>query len=338
MLRWLMALMVCIFGLQAANTNWPDPWTYQKRLHVGINVNWGTFGKEIRQYDAQIPKDFAEIGFDHIRIRFKDPETSIFDDATKYWEHLERLVRDVLSNGMTPILAFDAADFKLHPDEEHMQRALDIWAEASRRFRDYSPELAFDLIIEPAKDLSKNPEILNEFYEKAVKEIREENPKRIIFIAPHKIAHPDSLPKLKIPSEANGYLMIETHFYAAGPSPTLKNKKWTTGTPEEKALLEEKLQQALDWQEEHDIPVWIGAIMPGDYNKGDHYSIPEQVHFSNFISCLFRAHHVPFAINADQQFYDLEKRQWRNDRFPVLQAILHPPCLTLTAFLPYLIL
>lgn len=335
--RYLGALLLCLVSLQADSASWPDPREYQKSLKIGVNVNWATFNSAIRSYSGRYPKDFAEIGFDHIRIRFKDPKTSPFDDESRYWEHLERSVQDVLQNGTTPILAFDASDFKLHPDEEHMQRALDIWAEASRRFKNYSPRLAFDLIIEPAKELSRRPDILNEFYEKAVAEIRKENPKRIIFIAPHKIAHPDSLPQLKIPSRANGYLMVETHFYAAGPSPTNPRKKWTTGTPEEKALVAEKLRQALDWQAEHDIPVWIGAIMPGDYNKGDHYSIAEQVRFSHFISCLFLSHHVPFAINADQQFYDADAELWRQDRYPVLMAILHPPCLILPGFLSYIL-
>ena len=335
--RYFWVFLLCLVSLTAEAVNWPGPWSYQKSLKIGIDVNWATFNSEIRSYSDRYPEDFAKIGFDHIRIRYKDPKTSPFDDESKYWEHLERSVQDVLQNGMTPILAFDASDFKLHPDEEHMQRALDIWVEASRRFKNYSPRLAFDLIIEPAKDLSRDPDILNEFYEKAVTEIRKDNPKRIIFIAPHKIAHPDSLPRLKIPSRADGYLMVETHFYAAGPSPTSTTKKWTTGTPEEKALLIEKLRLALDWQKKHDIPVWIGAIMPGDYNKGDHYSIAEQVHFSHFISCLFLSRHVPFAINADQQFYDADAGQWRRDRYPVLMAILHPPCLTIPGLLPYIL-
>jgi len=228
---------------------------------------------------------------------------------------------------MTPILAFGAEDFKQNPNKRNMQKALKIWQIVSKEFIGYSPKLAFDLVIEPGKSLRRNPEALNLFYEKAVAKIRKNHPKRIIFIAPPKTAHPESLPLLKIPSKSNGYIMVETHFYAAGPSPTNPRSKWTTGTPKERDIVKKRLQIAINWQNSHHIPIWIGAIMPGKLNKGkNYYSIEEQVNFASFISCLFQKNSIPFAINADSLFYDFIHKEWRVNRLPILNSILKPEC------------
>ncbi len=318
-----LILLIISFGLYAAS--WPTPFTYQKILHTGIDVNWATFAKEITAYSKKEPRDFKAIGFNHIRIRFKDPDNAPLSHKA-YIDHLERIVNDVLDAGMIPILAFGAQELKEDPSDENFAKALSVWREIAHRFANTSPLLSFDLIIEPGKALKKMPERLNDFYERAIRLIRHTNPKRIIFIAPPKLAHPDSLDQLHIPSKANGYLMVETHFYAAGPSKTNPKKRWTTGTKEEKEIFLSYVQDAIAWQRTHHIPVWIGAIMPSNYNHGDDYTIEEQKHFAHFIACTFKRYHLPFAINADHQFYDFEQKRWRDDRKKVLQAILHPCC------------
>ncbi len=325
-MRGLLGLFLLLGTLWGAEPHWPSPEEYRRKLHVGIDVNWALFPGEIEAYSAREPRDFRKAGFDHIRIRFKADYRKLGMTKEAYFRHLDRIVGDVLDAGMTPILAFGAEAFKRDPSRRKMEETVAWWDEVARRYRKAAPSLSLDLIIEPAKKLKHHPERLNEFYERALVAIRRSNPRRIVMIAPPKLAQPRSLKELKIPSRADGYLMVETHFYAAGPSPDNPRKRWTTGTPQERALLERHLDTALAWQRRHGIPIWIGAIMPGDYNKGDHYSIEEQVHFATFISCLFRHHHVPFAINADQKFYDYRAKRWRKDRLPVLQAILSPRC------------
>ena len=98
--------------------------------------------------------------------------------------------------------------------------------------------------------------------------------------------------ELKIPSAHNGYLMAEWHFYASGPDKTNEKKLWTTGTDAEKKLITDKIQTALAWQQQTGIPTWVGAWMPGNYNKGNTYSVEEQTVFAGFmtkaLSCIFR--------------------------------------------------
>jgi hypothetical protein len=120
--------------------------------------------------------------------------------------------------------------------------------------------------------------------------------------------------------------MAEIHFYASGPSKENPAKLWTTGTPKEKRLILDLIQTALRWSDSTGIRLWVGAWMPGDYNKGDHYTIQEQIKFATFMTCSLKSAKIPFAVNADIQFFDFKQKRWREDRLPVLMAILNPRC------------
>ena len=302
------------------------PKAYHDSLRTGIDVNWAMWRGEIRAFSDKEVRAFHRVGFDHIRIRFHSDWAKIGMDREAYFRHLDRVVDGVLASGMIPILAYDGRALKLEPTEARVRQAVALWKAVAERYRTRSHRLSFDLMIEPGKRIKRRPEVLNDYYARALREIRKSNPDRIVFLAPPKLARPSSLDRLEIPRSGRGYLMVETHFYAAGPSPSNPKKCWTTGTEAERAIFRRELETALRWQQRHGIYIWIGAIMPGDYNHGDHYPIEAQVRFARFFSCLFRRAHVPFAINADQQFYDFRAKRWRRDRWPVLEAVLHPDC------------
>ena len=50
--------------------------------------------------------------------------------------------------------------------------------------------------------------------------------------------------------------------------------------------------------------------MPGDYNKGDNYSVKEQIAFASFITEQLDKYGIPFAINVDDHFYDYQAEDW----------------------------
>jgi len=294
------------------------PSEYVKMLGVGINVNWANFPKLMQYYDRKVVEDFKRMGFKHVRIRVKHDAT---EDFLKF---LDKVINDCLSVGLIPIIAYHPKYLMENPTEENIEKVVQWWDIVAKRYKDYPPQLAFDIILEVQGELNKRPDLLNKLYEKVVATIRKTNPTRIIFISPRYFNDPDYLWELKIPSKADGYLMVEWHFYAAGPSKTNPKKLWTTGTPYEKGLIIRKIMTVLEWQNKTGIYTWCGAWMPSNYNKGNDYTIPEQVKFANFVSYQLMKAGIPFAINADHQFYDFTKKQWIEERLPVLEAILHP--------------
>lgn len=209
-----------------------------------------------------------------------------------------------MQNDLIPIIAFSAKPYKENPNAEEHEKVVEWWKIMAEKCEELSPMVSFDLIVEPSDKVKKDVAELNSLYEDCVAAIRKTNSKRIIFIAPPKLSHPEGLESLKIPSLGNGYLMAEWHFYAAGPSRTNNKKRWTTGTAEEKQLIKKSIKVAVDWQKKTGIYTWVGAWMPGDYNKEDNYSVKEQIEFASFMTQQLDKYRIPFAINCDDKFYD----------------------------------
>ena len=319
LLTYLLSMISCQIQHPEIKADFIKPEKYQQLLGAGIDVNWAQFNKIIDKYNAQIPADFKKKGFDHVRIRVKNSANNFI------LTHLNTIVDDCLKNNLIPIIAYTADDFKENPNESNRDNVIQWWKTVAAYFKDKSPLLSFDIIVEVTDKLNREPGKLNDLYERVVSEIRKTNPNRIIFISPVVRSAPEKLNLLKIPTKANGFLMAEWHFYASGPSKTNPKKLWTTGTDAEKQLILNKINTAVNWQHKTGIYTWVGAWMPGNYNKGNDYTIAEQVPFARFVTCQLKKARIPFAINADIKFYDFNTYQWRY-RKKVLQAILQPNC------------
>ena len=215
-----------------------------------------------------------------------------------------------MQNNLIPIIAFSAKPYKENPNVREHEKVVEWWKRMAEKCKNLSPLVSFNLIVEPSDQVKKNVEELNSLYEDCVTAIRKTNPKRIVFIAPPKLSHPEGLKDLKIPSMGNGYLMAEWHFYAAGPSKSNDKKRWTTGTEVEKQKIKKSIKVAVDWQKKTGIYTWVGAWMPGAYNKDDNYSVKEQTEFASFMTQQLDKNGVPFAIVADHHFYDYKAEQW----------------------------
>lgn len=302
------------------------PLEYQQMLGVGMDVDFAKTKKGKNFYNEKILQDFKEKGISHIRIRVMD------DMSSELLSDIQKVVDGALANDITPIIAYQANSFKENPNQENLQRAVSWWRQTAEHFQNYSYKLSFDNMIEATDALNDKPEWQNKYQEEVTKEIRKTNPQRIVFISPIVRSEPEQLHLLKIPSMHNNFLMTEFHFYASGPSKTNPKKLWTTGTEAEKNIIRNKIKLATDWGRENNIPMWVGAWMPGIYSekwqggKDGEYTISEQVVFANFVSCELKKNNIPHAFNSDQHFYDRENLKWRDEMLPVLNTILEPRC------------
>ncbi len=296
------------------------PHDYEEMLGKGFDVNWTKNSSQAAYYSKALLKQIKAKGFKHIRLRTNS------ESPTDYIKISEPIVNDCLANDMIPILAFGGQMLEENPDSVNIEAFVEWWRTVAEHYKNFSHKVSFNLLIEISGELKNQPDKLNEIYKKTVAKIRESNPTRIVILAPRKLSNPFYLHELNIPTEANGYLMWEWHFYAAGPSKTSKNKLWTIGMPEEKKLLTDKIDAAIAWENETGFPSWVGAWMPGNYNDADDYSIPEQVAFSSFMVRELEKADVPWAINAIQHFnnYLYGSNEWKKERLPVLDIVTDP--------------
>ena len=292
-----------------------SPQEFQKLLGKGMDVDWSKTADGKKFYNTKASQDFSIMAVKHVRIRVKDKaDESLFNS-------LDKQIDDCINNGIIPIIAYQADEFKNDPSDKNIDKVVSWWNTVAQRYKDKSHLLAFDLLIEATDALNKQPERLNDIYENIVSEIRKSNPTRIIMISPRLRSDAEYLKELKIPTAHNGYLMAEWHFYAAGPSKTNERKLWTTGTKEEQQLILNKINTALQWQKDTGIPTWVGAWMPGNYNDGNDYTIEEQVKFASFMTKSLIDAKIPFAVNSDTKYYDRENGKWIDEMQPVFKAI-----------------
>ncbi len=296
-----------------------DAWSFVERMGVGINVNWVSFDWMERYYSRAVCEDFVNVGFRHIRLRI--PLEKIGEKK----QLIERVVRDCTSLDAIVVASMGPGALETNPTPSNVQLFVEGWGRLAEMLHGYPYELlAYDLIIEAGKALGERPDVLNEAQLRAWQRIRSIDRARVVFFAPPHTDNPLYLDLLRLPNDP--LVAAEFHFCAAGASPKRKSCKWTTGTPQERAAIERLVYAAVKWRTKTHRPVWMGAWMPCSYNKGCLLPIQQQVAFATFLCCLLLRNHIPHAVNADQQYYDIRTRRWRQDRLPVLEAILHPRC------------
>ncbi len=313
------------------------PKSYQKMLGVGMDVDWAKTdagreaAKAARSKGVNVPELFKKRGLDHVRIRVKDDVNS--DESLL--DEIEALVDEALNSDLIPIVAYQAREFKDNPNSnESLEHVKKWWQKVANRFKDKNYKLAFDLIIENTGAVKKANDRLNLLYKEVTKAIHDIDEKRILIIAPNKISNPFELANLVVP-EPDDFIMVEWHFYAAGPKKDNPKKKWTTGTPEEKKLITDKIDYALAWSKEHQIPTWVGAWMANNYNDvnadatypdgapaGGDYNITEQKVFASFMVQKLRDAKIPYAINSDTKYFDRINNGWYDSVGEVLDVIL----------------
>ncbi len=313
------------------------PIAYQQMLGVGMDVDWvktddgRESAKLARAEGINVPKLFKKRGLDHVRIRVKEDVLS--DDGLL--DEIEALVDESLASGLIPIVAYQAREFKDNPNSnETLNHVKAWWKKVARRFKNKSYKLSYDLIIENTGAVKKANDRLNLLYKEVTETIHEIDENRILIIAPNKISNPYELDNLIIP-QPDDFIMVEWHFYAAGPKKDNPKKQWTTGTKEEKKLIIDKIDYAFSWSKEHHIPTWVGAWMANNYNDinreatftdgapaGGEYNITEQKAFALFMVQQLHMAQIPYAINSDTKYFDRQNNIWYDSVSEVLDVIL----------------
>lgn len=321
-------------------------------LNVGIDVDWAktTPGRTAFQkwagFGLNIPAVFKDRGFDHVRIRVQDhpaTDSSLLDE-------LSIIVDKCLSASVIPIIAYQAEPFKYNPTSPKQLAALiDFWYKTAIEMETYGGRVAFNFIIETTEEVTKHPEALNNAYQAINDVIRPMCPSRIHIVCPHKVSSPESLPQLRIPTRHSDRLdrsvtdrnfIAESHWYAAGPQ-TEGRKAWGSGLlgaalPAEVDAIANKAELAAKWRDESGFPVWVGAWMPGNFEKkltdGEfhddgapmckHFSMAQREEFTRVMMKHLKKHGLPHAVNSDTKFYNRETNLWYNSQSPILNKIL----------------
>ena len=285
---------------------------YAQQLGVGMDVDWARTERGIREFDPLVVRDFRAKGISHVRIRVADEPT----EARLI--HLRKLVEACEQYGVIPIIAYQADEYKNDPKADNEKETINWWIAVAHYFGQSYPQLGFDLIYEPADKLNHNLASLNRVYEKTIKAIHDIDPQRMIFIAPRLRAAPEDLTSLKLPAHSQNFLLAEWHIFPWGPLKNNGKYPWTSGTAAEKGLsIIASIPAALAAKTGH--VSWSrlgrGGVKPPHANRF-------AMAFATFMACELQKAKIPYALNADFQFYDGEEGAWRPAPEPLLQAMI----------------
>ena len=291
---------------------------YARELGVGMDVDWARTDRGIREFDPLVARDFYAEGIRHVRIRVADTLT----EARLI--HLRKLVEACEQNGLIPIISYQADAFKADPGVKNEALLVAWWTTLANYFAGEHPRLGFDLIYDPADKLNRDLPTLNRAYENIIRTVHDIDAQRMIFIAPRMRAAPEELNGLKLPPHSQNYLLAEWHIFPWGPLKNNGKYPWTSGSAAEKAAIRMRINTAVRWQQKTGHATWVGGWSVGETIKNA--SAESQRAFATFMACELNKAQIPYAINADTQFYDGEEGDWRPTTEPLLKLMIAPAC------------
>jgi endoglucanase len=153
-------------------------------------------------------------GFDHIRLpvcwhQYTGPAPD-YKLSEEIFAKADYMVTNATALGLNVIVNLhNFNEFTTDP-AANTAWFLAIWRQIAAHYAQAPAGVAFELLNEP-KDAATTV-VINPIYAEAIRQIRQTNPHRTIFVGPGKWNSPDELPKLRLPDDDDN-LIVTLHCY-----------------------------------------------------------------------------------------------------------------------------
>ncbi|HEY1662987.1 MAG TPA: glycoside hydrolase family 5 protein [Verrucomicrobiae bacterium] len=296
--------------------------------------------------------DFAAIraqGFDHVRVpvgwqHYTGPAPG-YRLSPKIFSRVDYAITNALNNQLAVIINIHLFDELDKDPTNTAPEFLSIWRQIAAHYKDFPPQLAFELDNEP--HLNATTGVMSLLYAKAIAEIRETNPGRVIFVEPGNWGKIEELKNLVLPPDDN--VIVSVHCYDpfyfthqgaswAGPdnrvtgvqfpgppaNPLVPNpsfdlhpwvKKWIQQyntlpagqNPSSPIAFTGELQYVRAWSDYYGRPVHLGEF--GSFTTADPQS---RANYYNAVRKVCENEHIGWAIwdwNAGFRYWNEQKQQ-----------------------------
>lgn len=283
-------------------------------------------------------KDFeqiAEAGFNSVRI----PITWVKHASTeapytideKFLKKIDWTIEQCLKNNIAvsidqhyyPYINMSEDDSNVTWDQ-NLDRIKSFWTQISERYKDMPNDMVFfDLLNEPNTRIGADG--LNKLHAELIEIIRKTNPDRTIIVGTPNLGQTWTLGELKFP-ENEWNIIAQAHCYTPFqfthqnldyvPQAASDHDVEWTGTPEEKAALDNDMLFCKKWSDANKRPVNIGEY--GVCLKADQAS---RDRYFSYIQSLFEKYGFSSDIWAYRGLfglYDLENHTWNNESLKAL--------------------
>lgn len=314
-----------------------------KRLGRGLNLNGLLDNNSGDLHLYKIPdqaikpeyiKMIAEAGFNSIRLpvtwSVHSSKTPPYTIEPAFFSRVDSIVKLCLKYGLAvsidmhyyPYINMAEGDSSISFDD-NIKRFYLLWEQIAKHYKNYPPELYFDLLNEP--NMEVGVQLYNQLIAKSLKLIRKTNPHRTILIGSPNLGQSWTIGLLELPSD-DWNLIVQVHYYlphlfthqglAYARAEMSKGMQWF-GTPEEKKPIESDLEFCAKWSRANYRPVNLGEF--GVNEKAD---MASRARYINFVRELAEKNGFSFHIWGFREIFrvfDEETGQWQQ---PVLDALI----------------
>ena len=312
-----------------------DPFFKQLKPVFGRGVNLGNALEAPKEGDWGVVlkesyfEKIAAAGFDSVRIPVrwsthadKSPPYRI---EQKFFDRVDWAIDQALKRHLIPVVNMHHYEEIFKDPDRHGERFLAMWRQIAEHYKDYPPQLAFELLNEPQDKLTS--EKWNRLLSRTIGVIRPSNPQRQIVIGPVGWNGIGDLPTLELP-EDDRHLVVTVHYYSpfqfthqgaewAGPeAQKWLGNKWTGTTSERQAVMLD-LDKAITWAVEHRRPIYLGEF--GSYNKADMESRARWTAFLADEAAKRKMGTAYWEFCSTFGLFDPQKNQWIE---PLKKALL----------------
>jgi len=193
---------------------------YKMNERLGRGVNLGASGRlNIREEDFEAIKN---AGFNSIRLPVRWSAYSLEEPPytidSLWFEKVDWAVDQALSRDLPivldfhyyPLISFVGREKSIESLENNLKRFLGLWEQIANHYKDYPPEVMFEVMNEPSNYLG--PYRWNELLNEAIRIIRRTNPTRIIIAGPECWQRVYALNNLLLP-ETDDNIIVAVHCY-----------------------------------------------------------------------------------------------------------------------------
>ncbi|MBK7098329.1 MAG: glycoside hydrolase family 5 protein [Sphingobacteriales bacterium] len=313
-----------------------------KRLGRGLNLNGLLDNNSGDLHLYPIPdqpikleyiKMIADAGFNSVRLPVTwvahSSKTPPYTIDPAFFRRVDSIVKQCLQNGLAVSIDMHyypyinmGADSSISFDD-NIKRFYSLWEQIAKHYKDYPPEVYFDILNEPNMDMGVP--FYNELIAKSVKLIRKTNPYRTILIGTPNLGQSWTIGLLDLPKE-DWNLIVQIHYYlphlfthqglAYAHAAASKGMQWM-GTKEERKPIESDLTFCAKWSKAHSRPINLG-----EFGVNEYAAMSSRARYFRFIRELADKNGFSFHVWGFREIFrvfDEESGRWHQ---PVLDALI----------------
>jgi len=279
-----------------------DPFAQNRLLGRGINIP-GVFDRS----GAAVPdppmkpeyfKRIAEAGFHNVRLvirwsSYAQQEAQYTIDPG-FLKKVDWAVEQSLANKLAvvldfhyyPLISFTGTQTSQEDPQENRARFLALWRQVAEHYRQAPPEVMFGVLNEPSRQ-NLGIDGWNLLVAETIALLRSSNPDRTLLVQTANGGGFGTIESLRIP-ESERNTIVEVHNYDPGRF-THQQASWSsnriykdvhwTGTPEEKAAVDEAFAKVAAWAKQNNRPLYLGEF--GAYEAAD---MPSRVQWTTYVA------------------------------------------------------